>query len=164
MKTSVPESREALVLVFGTVFAGMASAGLSFAAAGPHTAARPLGILPPVWPAEWVFWAVWLVIYPCWGYATALVLRRRRVADVRGAIAMYAYGILGAFFFLPISSLTQNNPAVLALMDMHGLVGAYLLAWLYTRYEPKTLPWLSPYLIWMPLTTALKGWLWMLNR
>lgn len=147
----------------GTLVAGMASAAMSFAAAGDRTAAAPAGVLPAVWPPAWVFWAVWFVIYPMWGVATWRVWRRRHAADVRGALALYALNLLGALFFLPISTLTANSPAVLALMDANGLVATYALAWLYSRYDRRALWWLVPYLAWMPLTTALKVWFWTLN-
>ncbi|BDP43846.1 hypothetical protein DAETH_38150 (plasmid) [Deinococcus aetherius] len=153
----------ALVFSLGTLLLGMVSAGLSFATAGEHSTAIPLGALPPVWPPAWVFWAVWIVIYPCWGMATYLVWRRRGEADVRGALVLYALNLLGNLFFLPLSNLTANNPAVLTLLDANGLVGIYALAWLYTRYNRVTLWWLSPFLVWMPLTTALKMWFWLLN-
>jgi translocator protein len=153
----------AVAFALGTLCSGLLSAGLSFAAAGNHSAANPAGVLPALWPPAWVFWAVWTVIYPCWGVATWLVWRRRHGADVRGALALYTINILGALFFLPLSNLTANNPAVLTLLDANGLIGAYALAWLYTRYDRSTLWWLLPYLVWMPLTLALKIWLWLLN-
>ena len=37
------------------------------------------------------------------------------------------------------------------------------LAWLYSRYSRAAAWWLSPYLIWMPSTAALKTLLWVLN-
>lgn len=82
---------------------------------------------------------------------------------MRGALVLYALNLLGNLFFLPLSNLTANNPAVLTLLDANGLVGIYALAWLYTRYNRVTLWWLSPFLVWMPLTTALKMWFWLLN-
>ena len=153
----------ALVFAFGTLLSGMVSAGLSFATAGEHSAANPAGILPPVWPPPWVFWVVWLIIYPTWGVATYLVWRRRNQSDVRGALVLYGLNVLGALFFLPLSNITANNPAVLTLLDANGLIGIYALAWLYTQYEKRAVWWLLPYLIWMPLTLGLKIWLWVLN-
>lgn len=153
----------AWVFALGTLLAGMVSAGLSFATAGEHSAANPVGVLPPLWPPSWVFWLVWMVIYPAWGAATYRVWRHRGEADVRGALVLYALNVLGALFFLPLSNITANNPAVLTLLDANGLIGTYALAWLYTRYDKQALWWLLPYLIWMPLTLGLKTWLWVLN-
>ncbi|GHF54497.1 tryptophan-rich sensory protein [Deinococcus metalli] len=153
----------ALVFALGTLLSGMVSAVLSFATAGAHTAAEPAGILPALWPPAWVFWAVWIVIYPAWGVATFVVWRRRRETDVRGPLVLYALNVLGALFFLPLSNLTANSPAVLTLLDANGLIGAYAMAWLYTRHEKRALWWLLPYLVWMPLTLGLKTWLWLLN-
>jgi tryptophan-rich sensory protein len=162
--TWLDSARGAFAVAAGTVTLGMLSAGLSFAAAGDRTAATPAGVLPALWPPAWVFWAVWLVIYPAWGVATWRVWRRRGNRDVRGALVLYALNLLGALFFLPISTLTANNPAVLALMDANGFVATYALAWLYGQYDRAAVRWLLPYLIWMPLTTTLKTWFWMLNR
>lgn len=160
---SRPEWQTALLFAAGTLLSGMLSAAISFATAGTHSAATPAGILPFLWPPSWVFWAVWMVIYPCWGVATFLVWRRRHEADVRGALILYAINVIGALFFLPLSNLTANNPGVLTLLDANGLIGTCALAWLYSRYEKATLWWLLPYLIWMPLTLGLKAWLWVLN-
>ena len=156
--------RSALVFAGGTWVIGMLAALLSRVAAGDHFAATPQGILPSLWPPAWVFWAVWMLIYPTAGIATWTIWQRRRVADVRGALALYGVNVIGAVCFLPISTLTGNNPAVLALMDLNGLLSTGVLAWLYGRYDARAVRWLLPFLVWMPLTTALKLWLWWLNR
>lgn len=153
----------ALVFAGGTLLAGMLAAGMSYllvpAAVGFGEGLEP----PPVAPPDWAFWAVWVVIYPGLGVATWLVWRRRREADVRGPLALFALMLVGNLMFLPISNLTGGEPAVLTLMDANGFVSAYVLAWLYSRYDRATAWWLAPLLLWMPITTLLKVWLWVLN-
>lgn len=153
----------ALVFAGGTLLAGMLAALASFAlipgAVGFAEGLKP----PPITPPDWAFWAVWILIYPTLGFATWLVWRRRRVADVRGALALFVLLLVGNFMFLPISNLTGGEPAVLTLMDANGLVYAYVLTWLYSRYDKASAWWLAPLLIWMPVTTFLKAWLWTLN-
>ncbi len=165
--TSTPAQIEAPWLPYafalGTLAVGMVSAVLSFMTAGAHSASNPAGVLPSLWPPAWVFWLVWIVIYPCAGVATWRVWRQRRQFDVRGALVLYGVDILGALFFLPLSNLTANSPAVLTLLDANGLLGTSALAWLYSRYEKAAVWWLLPFLVWMPLTLTLKAWLWILN-
>ncbi|WP_425148227.1 tryptophan-rich sensory protein [Deinococcus sp.] len=154
---------KALLFAGGTLLLGMLSAAISFAHAGPRSVTMPALLLPFLWPPPWVFWAVWIVIYPCLGVAAFLIWRKRQQTDVRGALLLYALTVVGTFFFLPVSNLTPNNPGVWTLMDANGVVTTYALGWLYSRYEKATLWWLLPSLIWMPLTLGLKAWLWALN-
>lgn len=65
--------------------------------------------------------------------------------------------------FLPVSGLVGGLPSVLTIMDLNGVVSVYVLAWLFSRYAPRAALWMLPYLIWMPLTSALKAWYWVLN-
>ena len=46
---------------------GMAAAGLGYGAFG---APDDVGLVdPPLWPVRWMFWTVWLVLYPTIGVA-----------------------------------------------------------------------------------------------
>lgn len=152
-----------LAFIVVVVGVGLGAASISFAAAGGNPAGAAHLTRPALWPPDPVFWMVWLVIYPCSAVAAWTVWRRRHTADVRGALVAFALINISAALFLPISSLVASNPAVLALMDYNGVIGVYLLAWLFSRYSKVAALWLLPYLIWMPLTAALKTWLWMLN-
>jgi tryptophan-rich sensory protein len=133
-----------LVAVVGL---GVGSAAVSFGSGNPANGA---GLTyPPVWPPDPVFWAVWLVIYPCSAVAAWLVWQRRHEADVRGALVAFALINVAAALFLPISGLVGGLPAVLTLMDLNGMLGVYVLAWLFSRYSTRAALWLLPYLIWM---------------
>ena len=142
---------------------GVVGAGVSFGLAGGNPTADGTHTLPALWPPDFVFWAVWLVIYPASGVALSLVWRRRRDADVRGAVAAFGLMNVANLLFLPVSGLVGGLPSVLTIMDLNGVVSVYVLAWLFSRYEPRAALWMLPYLIWMPLTSALKAWYWVLN-
>lgn len=151
----------AITFALGTLLIGFlaASAGFTFVPLVP-----PYRQLPFLYPPLWFFWVVWLVIYPSWGVATWLVWRKRAVADVRGALALYVITLIGNTLFLPIGNLSGGNPAILSLMDANGVFSSWITFWLYTRYSKQARWFLLPLLIWMPLTFLLKVWLWQLNR
>ena len=67
---------------------------------------------PRPWPPPWVFWLVWIVIYPTWGFATYLVWQKRQESDVRGAIALFVLMFVSGLFFMPVASLSGHNPGV----------------------------------------------------
>ena len=154
-------SLAAFVVVITGVGAG--SAALTFAGQGGNPATGAGLTYPPVWPPDSLFWAVWLVIYPCSAVAAWLVWQRRHDADVRGALTAFALMNVAGALFLPVAGLAAANPAVLTLMDLNGLVAVYALAWLFSRYSTRAAWWMLPYLVWMPVTAALKAWLWSYN-
>lgn len=57
----------AAAFVGGILGLGMLRAGLSFAAQPAAVGAHDPHSYPPLYPPDWAFWAVWPVIYPCWG-------------------------------------------------------------------------------------------------
>ena len=66
-------------------------------------------------------------------------------------------------FFMPIASLSGDNPGVMTLGDLNGVVGSLIVAWVYTRYSRQSIWYLLPMLIWMPITFALKMFYWHAN-
>lgn len=155
-----------MVAVFagGILTLGMLSAGLSFAAQPESVGSRAPQVYPPLYPPDWAFWAVWLVIYPCWGVATWFVWRRRGEVDLRGFWRYFAVMLAIHLAFMPISALTRGNPAVLATLDSTGIVLLPLTIWMYGRYARPARFWLLPMFIWGPITLCLKIWLTLLNR
>jgi translocator protein len=151
----------AIAFAAGTLLIGCLGAWVGFNWVPP---VPPYRHLPFLYPPLWFFWAVWFVIYPGWGVATWLVWRHRNVADVRGALALYAITLVGNTLFLPIGNLSGGNPAILSLMDANGVFSSWITFWLYTRYSKQAGWFLLPLMIWMPLTLLLKIWLWQLNR
>ncbi len=118
---------------------------------------------PAIWPPDWVFWMVWLIIYPASGVAAWLVWRARSHMDVRGALTAFTLMNVASALFLPIASLAGSEPAVLTLMDANGVVQVYAIAWLFGLADRRAVSWMLPYLVWMPLTALLKLWLWTVN-
>lgn len=155
-----PSGAIAFLFAAGTLLLGSLAAWISFAFIPPGPALR----LPSVYPPLWMFWAVWLVIYPCWGIATWLVWQQRHTADVRGAMALYFLTLISNMLFLPIGNLSGGNPAILSLMDANGVLSSWVITWLYARYSNVATKFMLPLLIWMPITLALKIWLYLLNR
>lgn len=78
-------------------------------------------------------------------------------------MAVYVTTLIGNTLFLPIGNLSGGNPAILSLMDANGVVGSWIIFWLYTRYSKQSGWFLVPLLLWMPVTLLLKIWLWQLN-
>jgi tryptophan-rich sensory protein len=113
---------------------------------------------PAHWPPLTMFWLVWTVIYPSWGYGAYLLWQKRNRADVRGAIAMTLTTMVGGLFFMPTAALTGNNPIVMTLGDANGVLSSWILAWLYSRYDSRSTWFLAPLLVWMPITLGLKIW------
>ena len=107
----------------------------------------------------WVFWAVWLIIYPAMGVSTFLVWRKRREADVRLPLALSAVAFLQNLSFWLSRSLGTT-----VAIDAIGLVLAYFTAWVYSRTSRAAATWLLPWLVWMPITTVLKFWMWVYAR
>jgi len=57
--------------------------------------------------------------------------------------------------FLPITA-AAHDQRVTAMMDLFGLVCAYVAAWGYRRVDARTPRWMMPLLLWMPTTAFLK--------
>lgn len=149
----------AALFVVGVTAFGSGAAAVGLGLDGPPNST----VLPPVWPPEWLFWAVWLVIYPASGIAAWRVWERRRVADVRGALAAFAIVNVASAMFLPVTTLTGGAPGAMTLMDLNGVVAIGILTWLFARYDRIAAYWMLPYLVWMPITSLLKIWLWSYN-
>ena len=154
----------AVAFAGGILALGLLSAGLSFAAQPEAVGSRAPQVYPPIYPPDWAFWAVWLVIYPCWGVATWLVWQRHQEVNLRNFRRFFAATLALNLAFMPIAALTRGNPAVLAALDATGIVLLPLTFWMYGRYSRLALYWLSPMFIWGPITLGLKIWLTLLNR
>ena len=111
----------------------------------------------------WLFWVVWFVIYPCWGYATYLIWRLRSELDVRGVLAFAAGSFVSGLFFMPVAALSGNNPGVMTLGDLNGVATAWIAVWVYGLYGSASRLFMLPLAIWMPITLALKILYWLGN-
>lgn len=143
----------------GTLLIGMLTAYISFAL-------FPLNrtyTLPVIYPPQWAFWVVWLILYPTMGLASGHIWLKRREFDVRGAMIFYAAILLTNVMFLPIANVSNGNPAIMTFMDINGVFTAGLLGWLYARYSKPAFYWLLPLILWMPVTAVFKILLWLAN-
>ena len=150
-----------ILLMFssGTFIAGMLVSYLSFNI-WPVTKTYKL---PVLYPPTWFFALIWCVLYPCIGVAIGQVWLTRKQNDVRGVMIFYIAFLLSNFLFLPISNISNGNPAIMTLMDFNGIFTSVLLGWLCSRYSKIAFFWLLPLIIWMPVTAALKIMLWVAN-
>ena len=99
----------------------------------------------------WVFIGVWCVAYPGMGCAAWLVWRRRAETDVSVPIS-----VLAASFLITLSFWLTNSLRMTATLDAIGLVLAWTMVWVYSRYSSRAALCLLPWAIWMPVTLAFK--------
>ena len=97
------------VLVLVVTSFGSAAAALGFSLS-PQVSAPPVAY-PAWWPPLSLFWAVWLVIYPCSALALWHVWRRRHDADVRGALTAFVVLDVSSALLLPVSALVGDAAA-----------------------------------------------------
>ncbi|MVM36735.1 hypothetical protein GO730_02075 [Spirosoma sp. HMF3257] len=155
-------SKPDYVLAFfsiGTLVFGMLTAYLSFSLFPFDNTYK----LPGIYPPQWVFWVVWLILYPTMGLAAGHIWLKRDEFDIRGAMIFYASILLTNFMFLPIANVSKGNPAIMTFMDINGILTAVLLGWLFYRYSKTAFYYLLPLIIWMPLTALFKILLWLTN-
>lgn len=143
----------------GTMVIGLLTAYLSFSLFPLDRTYNP----PVIYLPLWVFWFVWLILYPSMGMAAGHVWSNRKTADVRGAMVFYASVLVTNILFLPIANVSNGNPAIMTFMDVNGIITALLLGWLFARYSRKAFLWLLPLIIWMPITAIFKVLLWLVN-
>ncbi|MDJ0755157.1 MAG: tryptophan-rich sensory protein [Ardenticatenaceae bacterium] len=103
----------------------------------------------------WIFWAVWIVIYPSLGVATYLIWKRRHVEDVTLPLLLFGVSLIQGFTFW-----LSDTVRMTTVIDGTGLLFSYTLAFVYYRHSKSAALWLLPLLIWMPITLILKIWLW----
>lgn len=143
----------------GTLVVGMLTAYLSFSLFPFDNTYN----LPSIYPPQWVFWVVWLILYPTMGLAAGHVWLKRNELDIRGAMIFYLSILLTNFMFLPIANVSKGNPAIMTFMDINGILTAVLLGWIFLRYSKQAFYYLLPLMIWMPITALFKILLWMAN-
>lgn len=139
---------------WATIFAvvlliiGMTPSSLAFML-DPSTPSR-IGIGEIPIPA-FVFVLVWLIAYPCMGVATWLIWRQRDSSNVSIPLAIFVVGFLNTFAFW-----FTNGIYMTAVIDFIVMSLAYTVAFVYFQYDKRTLLWLLPWLLWMPITFTVK--------
>lgn len=134
----------------GVLVLGLLPGGLMFAL-NPNAASNIGSDAVPLPP--WIFVVVWFIIYPSMGVATWLIWQRRREVNVSVPLVVFA-----AVFLQNLSFWLTNSLRMTAVMDATGMMWAFTLAWVYSRYSKPSVWWLLPLMIWMPITLAIKIW------
>ena len=142
--------RTALMFALSVLLIGMVPAALTFVL-DPNAVVRISLDAVPI-PA-WVFTVVWLVIYPGMGIATWFVWNTRRERDISIPLTIFVAALLQTIAFWFTNSLRMT-----AVMDATGLLLAYTVAWVYSRYWKAAVWWLLPWLLWTPITLLIKLW------
>ncbi|MFB4281794.1 MULTISPECIES: tryptophan-rich sensory protein [unclassified Nonomuraea] len=100
----------------------------------------------------WVFIVVWLVIKTGMGLAAWQLWRRApRGSDVTVPLTVLIAGYLQTNLFWLADGLRS-----IAVTDATGLLLAVATVVVFSRYSPAAARWLLPWLIWMPITLAVK--------
>ena len=160
MQTVKNKNIKTLVLFsIGTLIIGLLTAYVSFALFPLYRTYN----LPKIYPPLWIFWLVWVILYPTMGLAAGQIWLKRREFDVRGAMIFYVSILLTNFMFLPIANASNGNPAIMTFMDVNGVVTSLLLGWIFSRYSKVAFYYLLPLILWMPVTAIFKIALWMNN-
>lgn len=149
--SSSPSRWTAVLFALGVLFVGMLPGQLAFWL-DPNTGARiGLGVVPI---SAGMFSAVWLIAYPGMGIATWLVWQSRSEQDISIPLAIFAVALLQTLTFWFTTSVYMT-----AVIDGTGLLLAYTVAWVYSRYRKTAVWWLLPWLLWMPITFSIKIWI-----
>lgn len=142
---SRPIERPFAWIVLISLLVGHGVGGLAIAAFG----------LPPRSPGvpPWVFPAVWTLLFPCFGLATALVARAPRAGRSR---ALRAGAIAAAVLlaWVPIVSATGEPWAAVAL-DLIAWCTVWYAVVVYRRTSRAAARWMFPVALWIPLTTLI---------
>jgi len=126
---------------------------------GPRPARKPNNARKPSVNVYTPWWLPLSFAGSVLGVSTFLVWRKRREADVRLPLALSAVAFLQNLSFWLSRSLGTT-----VAIDAIGLVLAYFTAWVYSRTSRAAATWLLPWLVWMPITTVLKFWMWVYAR
>ncbi len=110
--------------------------------------------LEAIFVPGWVFIAIWLVAYPGMGMATWLVWNKRHETNVSIPIAIFLLGYLQTLSFWFTTSIRMT-----AVLDGIVLFAAYTVAFVYMQVDRRTLFWLAPWVLWMPITFTIKLWM-----
>jgi tryptophan-rich sensory protein len=134
----------------GAMLLGFLPAALTFTLR--KNAANEIGLSELSVPA-WVFIAVWAVIYPCMGIAASLVVD----SEIRDAVHILVPAIVLAAGFLQTTAFWfTDSLRSTAVTDATGVVLSITAIVVLCATVPSAAPWLLPWLLWMPVTLAVK--------
>jgi translocator protein len=145
----------------GTLGLGMAIAALGYALGRvPEAGFRK----PPIYPTDWMFWGVWMVLYPTMGVASYFLWQARSLPRMRLAWRWYLFGLAVNLTWVPVVHWFQSPVVAPAVMDAVAGVAMLPALWAITRESRPAFLWMIPMLLWGPFTGTLKIWQLILNR
>lgn len=149
-----------VVFAIGTLAIGMLAAGWGYSLSSGY---EQQVINPPIYPPDWFFWAIWLILYPLLGVSTWFVWRRRQESPARTALVVFAVHFLANLSWVPVVHAMRSTLAVPVLMDIFVDLFVFTTAIAYWRASEMAFCWLLPYLAWNVFTTFIKIWRLLLN-
>ena len=140
---------------------GMSAAGIGYGIFGPPQEA---GIINPVlWPPRWIFWAIWIVLYPATGVAGALLYETRRSREGARAWRWFVISIGFDLLWVPVVQSSGNQIVTPVVMDVFSGFAGLIAFFTASRASTLAFFWLIPINAWGMITTALKIWRLLLN-
>ena len=126
---------------------GMIPGALSFALNDSVVSDIGLDVLPV---PGWFFTGLWVVIYGSMGMSVR-TLFRQATGNLCVPVAILAAGFLQSHLFWLTDSLRTT-----AITDATGMLLAGTAFWVMRQYSTQAARWLLPWVIWMPVTLAIK--------
>lgn len=130
------------------VIIGQLPAGIAFTLNPNITTNIGLDILPI--PA-WFFIGLWVVIYAGIGITAYKILTLKTQSTKCIPVGILVSGFLTTHFFWFTESFRTT-----AILDALGIIISFTAYWVCAQYSPKAAKFLLPWVIWMPITFALK--------
>lgn len=150
----------AIVFAVSTLTLGMLAAGWGYSL---NRGYEQVVINPPVYPPDWFFWAIWLILYPLLGISTWIVWCHRQIPPARTALIIFTIHFLVNLSWVPVVHVTRSTLVVPVVMDIFVDGFALVTAISYWRVSKLAFYWLIPYLAWNVFTTFIKIWRLLLN-
>ena len=158
------KNRNPLVMLVVFIAACLAVAGTgAFFTAGSVQQWYPM-LQKPAWtPPSWLFGPVWTTLYLMMAVAAWLIWRRRRVANVKGALGLFIFQLALNAVWSPLFFGLKNPLAgLLDIVPLWAMILATLIAfWRISRAAGALL---VPYWLWVSFASALNFAIWAMNR
>lgn len=115
---------------------------------------------PPFQPPPWLFTPAWVIVLSCLALSTWLVVIRLNDHSGSVAFALALYGaqlVLNAGWSLLFFTVQRPDIALWELIVLDSVLLAMVLA--YGRVSKLAALLLTPYIIWLALSTAINSWI-----
>lgn len=151
-----------LPLLFALLVLGLGGLGGVAFAGGDQSWYQALK-RPPGTPPPWVFGPVWSALYAMMGVSLGLLVRDRKQAGSRTAIAVFIFQLVLNLVWTPL--FFGSHQTGLALVDIVAMWLCIALTIVFARKVNRAAGWLLvPYLMWVSYATYLNAGFFTLNR